>query len=110
MVESSIIDQLIKKEDKQKTDLINSLEMLINDKFIEGKTILDNKQVTAITLMNWAGQVYDIPFLRSFVGTWVKYRISGDNGRGRGEIIQIAQAIQLKEQQDIEKMREMLGK
>lgn len=96
--------------DRQPSDLILSLNMLLDDKNIKGKTILDNRQVTAITLMNWGGQVYDIPFLNEFVHNWCRYRISGDGGKGRQDLIAIAQAIQLERNKDMENYRDMLRK
>lgn len=95
---------------RQPSDLILSLNMLLDDKNIKGKTILDNRQVTAITLMNWGGQVYDIPFLNEFVHNWCRYRISGDGGKGRQDLIAIAQAIQLERNKDMENYRDMLRK
>lgn len=108
--DTSAIDKLTRNIGQQDTDLIKSLEMLISDKFIEGKTVLNNRQVTAISMMNWAGQVYDIPFLREFVATWVKYRISGDSGRGRDDIIKIAQAIQLNKEVQDKQLQDILSK
>jgi hypothetical protein len=106
----SIMDKLIGGFQSKKTDLITSLEMLVDDKFLEGKTVLNNRQVTGITMMNWAAQVYDIPFLREFVDKWSRYRISGDNGRGRDEIIKIAQAIQTQQNLEHEHLKELMGK
>lgn len=88
------INKLLSNETNTDSDLIKSLNILVNEKFLEGKTILDNRQVTAISLMYMYGQIYDIPFLKDFVETWTRYRISGDDGRGRKEIIEIAKAIQ----------------
>lgn len=104
-IESLLTDGNIAK----KTDLVTSLEMLANDQFIEGKSIFNNEQVLGITMMNWAGQVYDIPFLRNFVNTFPKYRISGDNGRGRKEIIEIAKAIQQQNAEEHERLKQLLG-
>ena len=76
------------------SELMQTIEVLQNPKHIESNTIFDdNRQVNAFALMNWAGQVYDIAFFKHYVSVYPKYRISGDNGRGRSEIIQIAEAI-----------------
>lgn len=107
---TSIEKDIIVSGGKSASDLILSLNMLLDDKNIKGKTILDNRQVTAITLMNWAGQVYDIPFLNEFVHNWCRYRISGDGGKGRQDLISIAQAIQLEKSRERELDREMLKK
>jgi hypothetical protein len=93
---------------KPPSDLIQSLTMLLDEKNIKGKTILNNRQVTALTLMNWAGQVYDIPFLNDFVKDWTVYRISGDNGKGRNDLIEIAKAIQLQKKEDRDSALELL--
>lgn len=108
--ETSIERDIAVTGDRQPSDLILSLNMLLDDKNIKGKTILDNRQVTAITLMNWGGQVYDIPFLNEFVNNWCRYRISGDGGKGRQDLIAIAQAIQLQQNKEMENYREMLRK
>jgi hypothetical protein len=106
--EKSAIDKLVTNSGSKKSDLLSSLEMLVNESFLEGKTIFNNVQVTAITMMNWGGQVYRIPFLTKFVNSWVRYRISGDNGRGRDDIIKIAQAIQQQQDKEHERFKELL--
>jgi len=107
---TAIEKDIVINGDRQPSDLILSLNMLLDEKNIKGKTILDNRQVTAITLMNWGGQVYDIPFLTEFVHNWCRYRISGDGGKGRQDLISIAQAVQLERNKDMENYREMLRK
>ena len=81
---------------------------MLDDSNIKGKTILDNRQVTAITLMNMYGQTYDIPFLINFVEEWCRYRISGDGGRGREDLIAIAQAIQNSKEKEHNNLLELL--
>jgi hypothetical protein len=107
---TAIEKDIVISGDKSPSDLILSLNMLLDEKNIKGKTILDNRQVTAITLMNWAGQVYDIPFLNEFVHNWCRYRISGDGGKGRQDLISIAQAIQLEKNKDMDRYAEMMKK
>lgn len=106
--QTAIEKDIVITGNKQPSDLILSLNMLLDDKNIKGKTILDNRQVTAITLMNWGGQVYDIPFLNEFVHNWCRYRISGDGGKGRQDLIAIAQAIQLEKKERDDSLLERL--
>lgn len=106
--QTAIEKDIVITGNKQPSDLILSLNMLLDDKNIKGKTILDNRQVTAITLMNWGGQVYDIPFLNEFVHNWCRYRISGDGGKGRQDLIAIAQAIQLERKERDDSLLERL--
>lgn len=84
------------------SDLIRLVDYIQNPKNIEANTVLDdNEQVVALTMMNWAGQVFDIEPFKQFVASYPKYKISGDDGRGRRETIQIAEAIR-KEEMDRE--------
>ena len=96
--------------DRSSSDLINAIDKLQSQENMEGNTILSNAQVLALSLMNWASQVYDIQFFKHFVSLFPKYRISGDDGRGRKEIIEIAKAIQQEKAQEHERMMEMLGR
>jgi hypothetical protein len=90
------------------SDLIKTLEILSNPLNVEGNTILTNRQVIALSVINWGSQVYDIKFFKSFVKLFPRYRISGDDGRGRKELIQIAEAIQRDKAEQQQKWIEML--
>ena len=92
------------------SDLIKTLEILSNPNNVEGNTILTNRQVIALSVINWGSQVYDIKFFKSFVKLFPRYRISGDDGRGRKELIQIAEAIQRDKQMQESRFMEMLGR
>lgn len=108
--EETAVDRDIHKSDNiQKTDLMNSLYLMLNDKNLEGKTILNNRQVVAISMMNWGGQVYGIDFLKEFVAKFSRYRISGDNGIGRQQLIDIAKAIQLQKEKEHENLMQALS-
>jgi len=76
-------------------ELQKSISILQNPTRIETTTILTNKQVNGLVMMNWAGQVYGISFFKEYASRFPFYRISGDDGRGRKEAIKIAEAIQL---------------
>jgi len=76
------------------SDVLQLVDLLQNPKNLESNTILDNnEQVVALTLMNWAGQVFDIEPFKQFVASYPKYKISGDSGTGRKQSIQVAEAI-----------------
>ena len=91
------------------SDLLQAMNILHSNKNLESNTILTNQQVNALSLMNWAGQVYDIEFFKHYVSLFPKYRISGDDGRGRKELIQIAEAIQKDKQDKDERLLNLLG-
>lgn len=92
------------------SELIQAMQILHSSDNIESNTILTNKQVNALSLMNWAAQVYAINFFKHYVSLFPKYRISGDDGRGRTELIQIASAIQQAQQNKDDRLFDMLGK
>ena len=92
------------------SDLIKAMEILHAPTNLESNTILTNEQVNALTLMHWGGQVYDIDFFKYYVPLFCKYRISGDDGRGRKEIIQIAEAIRKEKEAEHNRMLEIFGR
>jgi len=100
--------QLLEKD--YSSDLIRAIELLHSPENIESNTILTNEQVNALALMNWASQVYDIEFFKQYVSLFPRYRISGDDGRGRKEIIQIAQAIQQEKAQERDMLMDIMGR
>ena len=106
--ETSVTEDIQKDNVKEKSDLQHTLSLMLDDTNIKGKTILTNNQVLALTLMNMYGQTNDIPFLREFVDDWPRYRISGDNGRGRSDLIMIAQAIQLNKDKEHNNLMDLL--
>ena len=61
-------------------------------------------------MINWASQIYDIEFFKHFVQLFPRYRISGDDGRGRKELIQIAEAIQKDRMEQNNRFMELLGR
>lgn len=110
-IEKDIMQGSVQMQNKNNdTDLITAMHILASNENLESNTILDNEQVNGLTLMNWAGQVYDIEFCKYYVGTFPRYRISGDNGRGRKELIQIAEAIQRNKAEEQAKILDVLGR
>lgn len=105
-VENDMEDLTVQPE----SDLIKAMAILHSNENLESNTILDNFQVNGLSLMNWASQVYDIQFFKHYVALFPKYRISGDDGRGRKELIQIAEAIQRDKAMQQDRMYEMFNK
>ena len=97
-------------KDKNNSDLITAINILHSSENIESNTILTNEQVNGLSLMNWAGQVYNIEFFKQYVSLFPKYRISGDDGRGRSEIIEIANAIQREKIAENNRIIDILGR
>jgi hypothetical protein len=93
-IKTAVENDMTDVNTKPDSDLIKAMSILHSNENIESNTILDNFQVNGLALMNWASQVYDIQFFKHYVALFPKYRISGDDGRGRKELIQIAEAIQ----------------
>lgn len=111
----SAIDDDLKEEseivnDRHISDLTRALDSLSNPTNLESGTILTNNQVIALSTINYLAQVYDIPFFKHFVKSFPRYRISGDDGRGRKEIIEIANAIRRDKEEEHSRILEMLGR
>ncbi len=89
------------------SELSKSIEVLQNPKKVETTTILSDEQVNGIVMMNWAGQVYDIQFFKNYVKSFPLYKISGGDGKGRQQTIEIAKAIQVNNAERDQKILEM---
>lgn len=101
--------QLIEKDNN--SDMLKAMDILQNPKNIETNTILsDNMMVNALTMMNWAGQVFQMDCLTQYANTYPKWKISGDDGRGRREIIQIAEAIRREKIEEQNRFIDILGR
>jgi hypothetical protein len=112
---NTAIDDDIKEEmniisDRNPSDLMKAFESLSNPNNMESNTILSNKQVIACSTINYLAQVYDIEFFKQFIKVFPRYRISGDDGRGRKELIQIAEAIQRDKENEHNRLMEVLGR
>ena len=105
---AAINDMIEIKGEDTTSDLVKAMDILRNNENLESNTILNNLQVNGLSLMNWAAQVYGIEFFKHYVALYPKYRISGDDGRGRKELIQIAEAIQRNEALKQDRMFELL--
>jgi len=116
MIEKTAIEKDILKgqsqviHDKNTTDLMRALELLHNPTNLEANTILTNRQVIALSVINWGSQIYDIKFFQHFIKLFPRYRISGDDGRGRKELIQIAEAIRRDKEEEHKRMMELIGR
>jgi hypothetical protein len=98
---------IYQKNQSELIDIFNSLNSPDN---IEGNTILTNNQVIALSVINYLAQVYDVEFYKQFIVTFPHYRISGDDGRGRKEKIEIANAIRRDKQEEQNRFLEALGR
>lgn len=98
-------------ENKNTSDMLQSMDNLQNPKNIETSTILtDNMMVNALTMMNWAGQVFQMDCLTQYANTYPKWKISGDDGRGRRELIQIAEALRREKAEEHERLLDLIGR
>lgn len=110
-IEKDMEQKNIQFLERESSDLLKAIDILQNPKSLETNTILtDNMQVNALSLMNWASQVFDIEFFKQYVSLYPRYKISGDDGRGRRETIQIAEAIRREKIEEHERLLDVLGK
>lgn len=92
------------------SDLLKAMEILHSPNNLESNTILNNPQVIAMSVINYLAQAYDINFFKVFIKTFPRYRISGDDGRGRKEMIEIANAIRRDKEEEHQRFMEILGR
>lgn len=107
--ETAIEDDIQKDTTAEKSDYKEALDLLFNDKFKRRKTILNNEQVHLITTMDVIAQIYDIPFLKSWIDWYGEWRTSGDGGIGRSDIVEISKYRHAEETARFEDIFQLMG-
>lgn len=87
---------------REHSDFKEAVDILMNDKFRRRKTILDNRQSFFISTLDEVSQLNEIQFLKDWIIYYAEWRTSGDGGRGRNDIVEIAKSHILTEQQNKE--------
>lgn len=87
-IEDDLKDDIIWGE-KTKTDLANTCELLLNEKWRKRKTRLRDRSISALTTLDTIADLYDVQWLRSWIDSYTEYVTSSD-GKGRQEIVDIA--------------------
>jgi len=92
----------ITNADNPPSDFSKVVDILLNDNYKRRKTILNNRQVAKITTIDILSQIYEIDFLQSWIENYAEWRTSGDNGKGRNDIVDISkhQYAEMKEQRE----------
>lgn len=109
---SSITDDLkddILKGQETKTDLANTCELLLNEKWRKRKTRLRDRCIPALSTLETIADLYDVEWLRSWIDSYTEYVTSSD-GKGRQEIVDIAKYSIDKETNMRKEMFEMMGR
>jgi hypothetical protein len=109
---SSITDDLkdeIIKGQEQKTDLANTCELLLNEKWRKRKTRLRERSIPALSTLETLADLYEVKWLREWIDSYTEYVTSSD-GKGRQEIVDIAKYSIDKETDMRREMFEMMGK
>ena len=109
MFESSIIDDIEKQDIVQKTDLSNVVEKLLNEEWWQVKSILNDREISAITTLYVIAQKYDILILLNWIMNYLRFKISGSRGKGRSDIVEIAKYSIERENERMEKMAQLIG-
>jgi hypothetical protein len=111
MVRKTAIEDDISHESRDAvSDLSNVVDILLNDSYKRRKTILDNRQVTKLTIIDVLSQLYDIEFLKEFVSYYSQWRTSGDKGKGRQDIVDITKFSIEREDQKMKEVIDSLGR
>lgn len=108
--DSSVIEDIEegKKDLVQKTDLSNVVEKLLNEEWWQAKSILNDREISAITTLYVIAQKYDITMLLSWIMSYLRFRISGNRGKGRTDIVEIAKYSIDRENERMERMADLM--
>jgi hypothetical protein len=81
---------MVKEQTKeQESGLYKIVDILLNNDYMRVKTILDDAQKNAMTMMDILGQLYGIKFFDYYRKRYCQYSISGGGGKGRQDIVDI---------------------
>jgi hypothetical protein len=111
-MQSSVIDDSgdeITFGEPEKSELAKVVDTLLNDKWKRRKTRLRPRQVSALTTLDTLAQIYDIPFLQTWVEGYTEY-LTSEGGQGRQEIVDITKYTLDKEISRQQQLLEGLGK
>lgn len=109
---SSITDDLkddIIRGEQAKSDLANTSELLLNEKWRKRKTILRDRTIPTLTTLETIADLYDVKWLRDWIDSYTEYVTSID-GRGRQDIVDIAKYSIDKETSMRKELLEAMGK
>ncbi|MFX0132515.1 MAG: hypothetical protein ACFFDN_02595 [Candidatus Hodarchaeota archaeon] len=88
-VEEDLVQDQILKQEQSKTDLANTCELLLNEKWRRRKTILKGRYIADLTTLENIADLYEIQWLREWIDNFTEYVTSID-GKGRKDIVDIA--------------------
>ena len=107
-VEDDLKDEIIKSEG-YKSDLANTCELLLNEKYRKRKTIIRNRSIPALTTLETLANLYEVQWLREWINSFTEYLTSSE-GQGRKDIVDIAKFSIDREVQARKEIFELLGK
>lgn len=109
MKDTAVLDD-IKTDEKTESDLNKVVKILLDDNYKRRKTILSNRQVSPITVLDVLAQIYEVEFLKVFCDNYSEWRTSGDGGKGRQDIVEITKYSIERENQRQRDILEAMGR
>ena len=76
----------------QGSDLSKVVETLTDETHKRRKTILRGREIPLLSTMDVVSQLWDIKFLKYWVDYYAEWKTSGDGGRGRNDIVEVAKS------------------
>lgn len=107
-VEDDLKEEILHGEET-KTDLANTCELLLNEKWRKRKTRLRDRSIPALTTLETLADLFDVKWLREWIDSYTEY-VTSTEGKGRQEIVDIAKYSIDKETSARKEMLEALGK
>ena len=81
-------DDDIQQQPEQHSDLSKVTEILLNNRWRRRKTILKERQISALATLETIANIWDVEFLKAWIPSYSEYRTSCD-GKGRQDIVDI---------------------
>lgn len=83
---------------------------MLNDQFPKRKTVISKRNVGIIATISTLAQLYDVKFFKMWLPEYTDYSVSGSDGRGRKDVVEICKnlfgkRLNFESQNEINKVR-----
>lgn len=106
---SSISDDVHAELKSEKSDILKTSELLLNELFWRRKTNLSERQIATFTTLDTIAQVFEIDFLKEWCKNYAEF-LTSKKGQGRQDIVDIVKFNYAEKKQERDELLGILQK